>query len=581
VTAGPPGGGLARWVPGLRTLREYRRAWLPSDLAAGVVLTALLVPVGMGYAQAAGLPPITGLYATIVPLVAYAIFGPSRVMVLGPDSSLAAVIAAVVLPLAGQDPARAVALAGMLAVLTGAVILVAGIARLGFVTELLSRPVQLGYLYGIAVTIIVGQLPKLFGFSIEGRGLLPEALDFVQGLAAGKANGAALAVGAAGIVVILGVRRRWPRVPGVIVAVGLGIAAVVVFDLTARGVQVIGVLPRGLPSPALPDVGLEDMPLLFSGALGIALVTVADTTVLSQSLAARRGEVVDPNQELVALGAANLAAGAFQGFPVSSSASRTPVAIAAGARTQLTPLVGAATIALLLVVAPGALRNLPQPILAAVVITAAMGLVDPVAVRHLYQVRRSEFVLWLAAFVGVALLGVLVGIMAAIVLSLGDFIRRAWRPHDAVLGREDELKGYHDLDRHPDGRQVPGLLLYRFDAPLFFANAGVFRRRVRGLLAAARPAARWVVVAAEPITDVDTTAAAVLGELLAELRQQGVTLAFAELKGPVKDRLRRYGLYDQIGPDRFYPTVGTAVDGYLEATGVEWVDWEERSRRPP
>jgi high affinity sulfate transporter 1 len=581
VTAGPPGGGLARWVPGLRTLREYRRAWLPSDLAAGVVLTALLVPVGMGYAQAAGLPPITGLYATIVPLVAYAIFGPSRVMVLGPDSSLAAVIAAVVLPLAGQDPARAVALAGMLAVLTGAVILVAGIARLGFVTELLSRPVQLGYLYGIAVTIIVGQLPKLFGFSSEGRGLLPEALDFVQGLAAGKANGAALAVGAAGIVVILGVRRRWPRVPGVIVAVGLGIAAVVVFDLTARGVQVIGVLPRGLPSPALPDVGLEDMPLLFSGALGIALVTVADTTVLSQSLAARRGEVVDPNQELVALGAANLAAGAFQGFPVSSSASRTPVAIAAGARTQLTPLVGAATIALLLVVAPGALRNLPQPILAAVVITAAMGLVDPVAVRHLYQVRRSEFVLWLAAFAGVALLGVLVGIMAAIVLSLGDFIRRAWRPHDAVLGREDELKGYHDLDRHPDGRQVPGLLLYRFDAPLFFANAGVFRRRVRGLLAAARPAARWVVVAAEPITDVDTTAAAVLGELLAELRQQGVTLAFAELKGPVKDRLRRYGLYDQIGPDRFYPTVGTAVDGYLEATGVEWVDWEERSRRPP
>jgi high affinity sulfate transporter 1 len=581
VIAGPPGGGLARWVPGLRTLREYRRAWLPSDLAAGVVLTALLVPVGMGYAQAAGLPPITGLYATIVPLVAYAIFGPSRVMVLGPDSSLAAVIAAVVLPLAGQDPARAVALAGMLAVLTGAVILVAGIARLGFVTELLSRPVQLGYLYGIAVTIIVGQLPKLFGFSSEGHGLLPEALDFVQGLAAGKANGAALAVGAAGIVVILGVRRRWPRVPGVIVAVGLGIAAVVVFDLTARGVQVIGVLPRGLPSPALPDVGLEDMPLLFSGALGIALVTVADTTVLSQSLAARRGEVVDPNQELVALGAANLAAGAFQGFPVSSSASRTPVAIAAGARTQLTPLVGAVTIALLLVVAPGALRNLPQPILAAVVITAAMGLVDPVAVRHLYQVRRSEFVLWLAAFVGVALLGVLVGIMAAIVLSLGDFIRRAWRPHDAVLGREDELKGYHDLDRHPDGRQVPGLLLYRFDAPLFFANAGVFRRRVRGLLAAARPPARWVVVAAEPITDVDTTAAAVLGELLAELRQQGVTLAFAELKGPVKDRLRRYGLYDQIGPDRFYPTVGTAVNGYLEATGVEWVDWEERSRRPP
>ena len=573
--------GLARWLPGLRTVREYQRAWLPNDLVAGVVLTALLVPVGMGYAQAAGLPPITGLYATIVPLVAYAIFGPSRVMVLGPDSSLAAVIAAIVLPLAGRDPARAVALAGMLAILTGVVILVAGIARLGFVTELLSRPVQLGYLYGIAVTIVVGQLPKLFGFSIDGRGLLPEVRDFVQGLARGRANGAALAVGLTGIVVILGVRRWWPRVPGVILAVGIGIAAVVAFDLTDRGVQVIGILPRGLPSPAIPDVRLADLPLLFSGALGIALVTVADTSVLSQSLAARRGEMVDANQELVALGAANLAAGTFQGFPISSSASRTPVAIAAGARTQLTPLVGAATIALLLVAAPGALRNLPQPILGAVVITAALGLVDPAAVRFLYQVRRSEFVLWLAAFVGVALLGVLLGILAAIVLSLGNFIRRAWRPHDAVLGREDELKGYHDLERHPAGRQVPGLLLYRFDAPLFFANAGEFRRRLRGLLATITPRVRWVVVAAEPITDVDTSAAAILGELLAELRQQGVTLAFAELKGPVKDRLRRYGLYDQVGDERFFPTVGTAVDGYLRTTGVEWVDWEERPDPAP
>ena len=573
--------GLARWLPGLRTVREYQRAWLPNDLVAGVVLTALLVPVGMGYAQAAGLPPITGLYATIVPLVAYAIFGPSRVMMLGPDSSLVAVIAAIVLPLAGRDPARAVALAGMLAILTGVVILVAGVARLGFVTELLSRPVQLGYLYGIAVTIVVGQLPKLFGFSIDGRGLLPEIRDFVQGLARGRANGAALAVGLAGIVVILGVRRLWPRVPGVILAVGIGIAAVVAFDLTGRGVEVIGVLPSGLPSPAIPDVRLDDLPLLLSGAMGIALVTVADTSVLSQSLAARRGEMVDANQELVALGAANLAAGAFQGFPISGSASRTPVAIAAGARTQLTPLVGAVTIAVLLVVAPGALRNLPQPILGAVVITAAMGLVDPAAVRFLYQVRRSEFVLWLAAFVGVALLGVLLGILAAIVLSLGDFIRRARRPHDAVLGREDELKGYHDLERHPNARLVPGLLLYRFDAPLFFANAGFFRRRIRGLLAATTPRVRWVVVAAEPITDVDTSAAAILGELLAELRRQGVTLAFAELKGPVKDRLRRYGLYDQVGDDRFFPTVGTAVDGYLRATGVEWVDWEERPDPPP
>jgi high affinity sulfate transporter 1 len=569
-------GQVERWVPGLRTLREYQRSWLTSDLMAGLVLTALLVPVGMGYAQAAGLPPITGLYATIVPLVAYAVFGPSRVMVLGPDSSLAAVIAAVILPLGGDDPEAAVALAGALAILTGLIILVAGIARLGFVTELLSRPVQLGYLYGIAVTILVGQLPRLCGFSIEGRGLLTEIRDFARGVADGQVNRAALAVGVTGIVVILVLRRLWRTVPGVLVAVLVGIAAVTVFDLDQEGVEVLGVLPEGLPTLTLPAVELADLGALFGGALGIALVAVADTTVLSQSLAAQRDETVDPNQELRALGAANLAAGFFQGFAISSSASRTPVAVAAGARSQLTPLVGAVAIALLLVAAPGALRNLPLPMLAAIVITAAAGLIDSPAVRRLYRVRRSEFVLWLVAFLGVALLGVLLGIFVAILLSLADFVRRAWRPHDAVLGREDELKGYHDIERHPDARLIPGLLLYRFDAPLFFANAGYFRRRVHQLVADADRPVRWVVVAAEPVTDVDTTAADTLQQLLEELRHERVTLAMAEVKDPVKDRLQRYGLVAAIGPDRFFPTIGTAVDAYVEATGTTWVDWEER-----
>jgi len=578
--SGRPARGPERWVPGLRTLREYRRSWLGSDLVAGLVLTALLVPVGMGYAQAAGLPPITGLYATIVPLVAYAVLGPSRVMVLGPDSSLAAVIAAVILPLGGDDPGTAVALAGALAVLTGLLVMVAGMARLGFVTELLSRPVQLGYLCGIAVTILVGQLPRLCGFSIEGRGLLTETRDFVQGVADGRVNRAALAVGLTGIVVILVLKRFWRAVPAVAVAVVVGIAAVAAFDLDQEGVKVIGVLPEGLPTFAFPAVDLADLGALFSGALGIALVAVADTTVLSQSLAAQRGETVDPNQELRALGAANLAAGLFQGFAISSSASRTPVAVSAGARSQLTPLVGAVSIALLLLFAPGLLRDLPMPMLAAVVITAAVGLIEAAEARRLYRVRRSEFVLWLAAFLGVALLGVLLGIFVAILLSLGDFVRRAWRPHDAVLGREDDLKGYHDIDRHPTARRIPGLLLYRFDAPLFFANAGYFRRRVRRLLSDATNPVRWVVVAAEPITDIDTTAADTLHDLLSELRQEGVTLAFAEIKGPVKDRLRRYGLFDAIGPDRFFPTIGTAVNGYIDATGTTWVDWEERLPAP-
>jgi high affinity sulfate transporter 1 len=572
---------VERWVPGLRTLREYQRSWLPNDLVAGLVLTALLVPVGMGYAQAAGLPPITGLYATMVPLVAYAVFGPSRVMVLGPDSSLAAVIAAVILPLGGDDPETAVALAGALSLLTGLIIVLAGLARLGFVTELLSRPVQLGYLCGIALTILVGQLPRLCGFSIEGRGLLSEIRDFAQGVAEGQVNRAALAVGVTGIVVIVVLRRFWRNVPGVMVAVLVGIAAVAAFDLDEEGVKVLGVLPQGLPTLAFPAVGLADLGALFSGALGIALVAVADTTVLSQSLASQRNEEVDPDQELRALGAANLAAGLFQGFAISSSSSRTPVAVAAGARSQLTPLIGAVAIALLLLLAPGLLRDLPLPMLAAIVITAAVGLIDMAGVRYLYRVRRSEFVLWLAAFLGVALLGVLMGIFAAIVLSLADFVRRAWRPHDAVLGREDELKGYHDIDRHPSARLIPGLLLYRFDAPLFFANAGYFRRRVRHLITDATHPVRWVVVAAEPITDIDTSAADTLRELLDELRQAHVTLAFAELKGPVKDRLQQYGLFDAVGADRFFPTVGTAVNGYIEATGTIWVDWEERPTERP
>jgi MFS superfamily sulfate permease-like transporter len=348
------------------------------------------------------------------------------------------------------------------------------------------------------------------------------------------------------------------------------------FDLTEEGVTVVGVLPEGLPSLSFPTVGLADLGALFSGALGIALVAVADTTVLSQSLAAQRDETVDPNQELRALGIANLAAGLFQGFSISSSSSRTPVAVAAGARSQLTPLVGAVAIALVLVLAPGAVRNLPLSMLAAIVITAAVGLIDVGAVRRLFRVRRSEFVLWLAAFGGVALLGVLLGIFVAILLSLADFVRRAWRPYDAVLGREDDLKGYHDIDRHPSARRIPGLLLYRFDAPLFFANAGYLRRRIHYLVDEATHPVRWVVVAAEPITDIDTTAADTLRQLLSELRQQQVTLAFAEMKGPVKDRLRRYDLFDAVGPDRFFPTVGTAVDGYLAATGTSWVDWEER-----
>jgi high affinity sulfate transporter 1 len=545
---------------------------------AGIVLTALLVPAGMGYAEASGLPAIYGLYATIVPLVIYAVVGPSRILVLGPDSSLAPLIAAAILPLAAGSDAEAVALAGMLAVLSGLLCVLAGVARFGFIADLLSKPVRYGYMNGIALTVLLSQLPKLFGFSIDAEGVIPETRAMVQGVAEGETNTTALLIGAASLLVIFGFRWWRPKIPGVLVAVVGATVAVGAFDLAQRyDLTVVGPLPKGLPSFALPSMSADTLQALVAGAIGIALVSFADTSVLSRTFAIRGGYRVDPNQELVALGAANVAAGFFQGFSVSASSSRTPVAEAAGAKTQVTGLVGALAIALMLLFFPNLVRNLPDSALAAVVISAAIGLVEVAGVRRLYRVHKTEFALSITCFLGVAVLGVIEGIFLAVGLALLDFIRRAWRPYDAVLGRVDDLKGYHDVSRHPEAKRIPGLVLFRWDAPLFFANAEVFADRLRLAVASSPTPARWVVVAAEPVTDLDTTAADVLRELDRELAAHGVDLRFAEMKGPVKDKLKRYALYERFGDDHFYYTVGAAVSAYLDATGVEWTDWEDRA----
>ena len=567
-----------RLLPRLRTHRTYHRSWLPRDVVAGIVLTALLVPAGMGYAEASGLPAIYGLYATMVPLVVYALVGPSRILVLGPDSSLAPLIAAAILPLAAGSEAQAVALAGMLAILSGALCMLAGFARFGFIAELLSKPVRYGYMNGIALTVLLSQLPKLFGFSVDAKGVIAEARAFARGVADGETNTVALVIGVACLLVILGFKRWRPQVPGVLVAVVGATVAVGAFGLAERyDLSVVGPLPKGLPSFGFPSVSADHLTALVAGAVGIALVSFADTSVLSRTFAVRGGYRVDPNQELVALGAANVAAGFFQGFSVSSSSSRTPVAEAAGARTQATGLVGALAIALMLLLFPNLLRDLPDSALAAVVISAAIGLIEAAGVRKLYRVHRTEFALSIACFLGVALLGVIEGIFIAVALSLLNFIRRAWRPHHAVLGRADDVKGYHDVTRYPDAKRVPGLVLFRWDAPLFFANAEEFADEVRQAIASSPTPVRWVVVAAEPITDLDTTAADVLKELDGELATEGIDLRFAEMKDPVKDRLKRYALLERFGDDHFYPTVGAAVGAYVDATGVDWTDWEDRS----
>lgn len=547
-----------RWLPGVATARSYRREWLVPDLTAGAVLSALLVPAGMGYAQAAGLPPETGLYATIAPLLAYALVGPSRILVLGPDSALAPLIAAAVLPLAAGDPDRAVALAGVLALLVGAVLLVGGLVRLGGVTELLSAPIRNGYLNGIAVVVIVSQVPDLLGFAIDGGSLLEDVRATAAAIADGAVDPLAAALGAGSLAVILVPRLLGSRVPGILVAV-VGATVLVAVAGWDGDVPVAGDIPAGLPGAGLGSIGAGDLGALVGPAVGIALIAFTDTAVLSRTFAARHGTRVDGNQEMRAIGAANVAAGLVGGFPISGSSSRTPVAERSGARTQLTGVVGALLLVVFIVVGRDVTGFLPQATLAAVVIVAAGSLIDVPGTLRLLRANRMEGLLSIAAFVGVATVGVLWGIVVAIGLSVLAFVDQARRPYRAELGLVPGRRGYHDLARNPEGERIPGLAIVRFDAPLFFANATLFHDFVHGVVEA-RDDVRTVVVAAEPITGVDTTAYDSLVDLDEDLSARGVRLVFAEMKGPVKDAMARYGTPDRFGGDRFWPTVGTVVD---------------------
>jgi high affinity sulfate transporter 1 len=567
--------GWMHWLPGLRVLRSYDRAWMRYDIVAGLVLTTMLVPAGIAYAEASGVPGIYGLYATIVPLLAYALFGPSRILVLGPDSALAAVILAIVLPHSAGDPHRAVAIAGAMALVSGVVLIAGGVARLGFVTELLSKPIRYGYMNGIALTVLLSQIPKLCGFSIDSHGPLRDIWSIARAVLDGKTNVAALTIGAATLGAIL-LLKRFPRVPGILIAVVGATLAVALFDLGARdAVAVLGAMPHGLPLPTLPLVHLDDLIPVVTGGIAVALVSFADTSVLSRAYAARLRTPVDPNQEMVGLGAANLAAGLFQGFPISSSSSRTPVAEAAGSRTQLTGVVGALAIALLLLFAPTLLKNLPNTALAAVVIASAIGLFEVADLRRIYRIQRWEFWLSIVCSGGVATLGAIPGIALAIVIAVIEFLWDGWRPHSAVLGRVDRVKGYHDITRYPHARLIPGLVLFRWDAPLFFANAELFRDRVLDAIAAAPAPVHWCVVAAEPVTSVDVTAADIVAELDDTLHAAGIELCFAEMKDPVKDKLKRFGLFSRFGAETFFATVGEAVKAYLSSHRVEWADWED------
>ena len=496
----------------------------------------------------------------------------------GAGLALAPIILSVVLPLSGGDARRAVVLASVMAIVSGTMCILAGWARLGFVTELLSKPIRYGYMNGIALTVMISQLPALFGFSIESDGLVKSIPAIAQAILEGKTNWTAFLIGTGTLAVIL-LLKGSRRLPGTLIAVVVATAVVAALDLAARSeVAVLGPLPQGLPSFAIPWIVQIDVVPVLIGGCAVALVSFADTSVLSRTYAARTGSKVDPNQEMIGLGVANLATGFFQGFPISSSSSRTPVAEAAGARTQLTCVVGALTITLLLLVAPNLLQHLPTTALAAVVIAAAIGLIETADLSRIYRIQRWEFWLSIVCFSGVAVLGVIPGIGLAIVIAIIEFLWDGWRPYSAVLGRARGVEGYHDITRFPNARRIPGLVLFRWDAPLFFANAELFKQRVLNAVAQSPTSVRWFVVAAEPVTSVDVTAADVLVELHQTLHDKGIELVFAELKDPVKDKLKRFELFAYFGEQSFFPTIDAAVARYLEAQHFDWIDWEDETQ---
>ncbi len=546
-------------IPGLATARSYQRGWLRTDITAGLVVSALLVPTGMGYAAAAGLPAHMGMYATIVPMLVYALVGPSRILVVVPSSALAPLIAAAVIPLASAgDPARAAALAGLLALIVGTLLLCSGILRLGFITELLSNPIRVGFLNAIAFIVIASELPHLLGVSTRETHLFANLRNAADAVRAGALESLAFLLGGATLILIVVIQALWPRVPGILIGVVMATGVTAAFGLGGK-VETVGALPSGFPGPALGGLELSDVATLLGPAVAIAVIGFADTSVVSRAFSSQRGENVDGSSEMRALGAVNLAAGVAGGFPVCGSGSRTPVLQRRGAHTQLAGVVGALTVAAFLLLAPGATADLPRSALSAVVIVAVSAQFKFGKVRHLWHVAKIEFGLCIAASVAVILTGVLRGVLIAIALSLMALVIQAWRPHRAELVEVPGIAGYHDRARHPEGHRIRGLLLARFDAPLFFANGSILTRYVRDLVQERSDRIEWVVLVADPITDLDTTSVEEIERLDEYLSHNGIRFFFAALEGQERDKLLRMQSENRFRRDQFFPTPRAAV----------------------
>ncbi len=530
------------------------------DVVAGVTVAAYLVPQVMAYATVAGLPPVVGLWAALVPLAVYAVLGSSRQLSVGPESTTALMTATALAPLAAGDAGRYAALAAATALLVGVICFVAGLVRIGFLADLLSRPVLVGYMTGVAVIMIGSQLGKVTGVSVQGDEFVDQVRSFVTGL--GGLHWPTVALSVAVLIVLMAVSRWVPRLPGPLIAILLATAVVTFFSLDRNGIRVIGEIPAGLPTPGLPELGLADLSAMLIPAAGIAIVVFSDNVLTARTFAARHGQRVDANAELRALGVCNVGTGLLHGFPVSSSGSRTALGDALGSRTQLYSVVTLAFVVLVMVAGSGVLANFPMAALGALVVYAALRLVDVPEFKRLARFRNSELLLAVATTASVLLFGVLYGVLVAIVLSILDLLRRVARPHDAVLGFVPGVAGMHDLDDYPNADAVPGLVVYRYDAPLFFANAENFRERALEAVDDNPEPVEWFVLNAEANVEVDLTALDVLDQLRAELEGRGIRFAMARVKQDLRDALEAAGLVDKIGEDRIFPTLPTAVEAY-------------------
>jgi len=549
---------LERAIPVAGELPGYRPRTARGDVLGGVTVAALALPAAMAYAEVAGLSPVHGLYALLLPALAYALFGSSRQLILGPEGSIAALVAAAVLPLAAAGSDAAAAAAAMLALLVGACFLVARLVRLGWIADYFSRPVLIGYIHGVVVVLIVGQLGKLFGIPVDARDPLGQLADILRGL--GDASGATILVGAVSLAALLALRFVFPLLPAALIVVCVSILASSAFDFSSHGVAILGEIPSGLPSFDIPSLSAADVLELLPAAVGIFLVSFADGILTARSFAGKHDQSVQAGQELVAFGAANIAAGLTQGFSIGASGSRTAVNDSMGARTQISGLIAACAVALVLLFLTEPMQYLPKAVLGAVIISAALGLVDTAAWRSIASVGRVEVVIAAVTMAGVVLFGVLQALIVAVALSVLDAVRRSAQPHDAVLGWVERLGRYANVELHPSATVTSGVVVYRLDDRLFFANARYVKGRIREAVRGAPERVSWLVFDAEAMIHVDATGVEALQDLDRLLEQDGITLVFARMKGVLEARIEGTKLDGSLGQDRRFPTVRAAVE---------------------